>query len=145
LTQVKPDGNGSTRYTSWFSETSSEEWKLIASFRRPKTDTYLKRFHSFLENFNPVYGHRERSAEYGNQWVRDTAGNWHRLTEARFTGDATARGRHRLDYGGGVNGAAFVLRNGGFFDTPTALDRTFSRTPSDLAAPAVDFDALPRG
>ncbi len=145
LTRVKPDGNGNTRYTSWFSEKSSREWKLIASFRRPKTDTHLKRFHSFLENFNPVYGHRERSAAYGNQWVRDTSGSWHPLTTARFTGDATARGRHRLDYAGGVSGADFFLRNGGFFASPTPLDQTFSRQPNGAAAPAIDFDALPRG
>ena len=33
LTEVKPDGHGSTIYTAWFGEKGSENWRLIASFR----------------------------------------------------------------------------------------------------------------
>lgn len=59
LTEVKPDPTSKehTHYTAWFGDKSQDEWRLIASFRRPKTSTYLKGFHSFLENFNPQFGH----------------------------------------------------------------------------------------
>ncbi len=63
LTEVKPDGDGSTRYTSWFGDKQAGEWRLIASFRRPKTDLHLRGFHSFLENFYPEQGYIERARQ----------------------------------------------------------------------------------
>ena len=45
LTEVKPGTEGTTDYTCWFGETTDDKWRLIASFRRPKTETYLLGFH----------------------------------------------------------------------------------------------------
>ncbi|TWU15671.1 DUF3472 domain-containing protein [Allorhodopirellula heiligendammensis] len=143
LTKVTPDGDGNTHYTSWFGDKAAGEWRLIASFQRPKTDKHLTGFHSFLENFSPEYGNAERSAHYGNQWVRDTAGKWHEITSMKFTGDNTARARQRLDYAGGSKQASFFLRNCGFFDDQVALDQTFERASSG-AQPEIDFAALPQ-
>lgn len=144
LTEVKPDGKGNTEYTSWFGEAGKPEWKLVAGFRRPKTDTHLRGFHSFLENFNPEFGHKERMGLHTRQWVRDTEGQWHAITEARFTGDATAGGGHRLDYGGGVKEHAFFLRNGGFFSDNVRLNTRLQRPPVGDKAPEIDFNSLPR-
>lgn len=144
LTEVKPDGQGNTIYTSWFGDRSSTEWRLIASFRRPMTDKYLTGFHSFLENFAPEYGHIERLALYGNQWVGDVDGNWHEISRAKFTGDNTARSRQRLDYDGGSEGGEFFLRNCGFFDASTTLDQSFQRVSSSQQQPKIDFQQLPR-
>lgn len=144
LTRVRPDGEGSTIYTGWFAEKGGD-WRLIASFRRPKTDTWLTGFHSFLENFSADRGHLGRRSFHGNQWVRDNEGVWHELTRARFTGDATARGRHRLDYAGGVEDGRFFMRNGGFFDEPTPLDSWFEREPTPELKPEIDVGSLPRG
>jgi hypothetical protein len=69
LTEVKPYGECNTIYASWFGDKSANEWRLIARFRRPKTDTHLRGFHSFLESFSPVHGHIGRQARYGNVWV----------------------------------------------------------------------------
>ncbi len=135
LTQVEPDGQGATRYTSWFGDKQKNEWLLIASFRRPKTDKHLTGFHSFLESFSPDYGYVQRSAHYGNQWVRDVEGQWRPITRARFTGDNTARGRHRLDYAGGVEGGQFFLKNCGFFSEAVELDQVFEREASSTTAP----------
>ncbi len=143
LTHVEPDGLGNTRYTSWFGEQRSNQWLLIASFRRPKTDKYLTGFHSFLENFSPDYGHLQRSANYGNQWVCDVDGKWHEITQARFTGDGTARGRHRLDFAGGSEGDHFFLKNCGFFAEQVSLDQIFQR-PSVAQQPDINFEQLPR-
>ena len=144
LTEVKPDGEGSTRYTAWFSETSQSQWQLIASFRRPRTDTWLKGFHSFLESFSPSHGYLNRQAYYGNTWVRDTNEQWHECLEARFSVDATGRGRHRLDYQGGSKGARFFLRNCGFFDDNTRPGEQFKRGSSAPSPPQISFDELPR-
>ena len=63
LTKVLPNGDGSTTYTSWFGDKAADEWRLIASFQRPKTDTHLRGFHSFLESFSPSFrSYRTRRA-----------------------------------------------------------------------------------
>lgn len=144
LTEVVPDGEGSSIYTSWFSQAGSDEWLLIASFRRPQTDTHLVRFHSFLESFHPAYGHIQREAMYQNVWVKDVEGNWHECTSARFTTDATGSGRHRLDYAGGTTGSAFFLRNCGFFNESTTPGSEFRKESSGSTGPGVDTSSLPR-
>lgn len=145
LTEVKPDGQRSTVYTAWFGDKSAGEWRLIASFRRPKTDTHLRGFHSFLENFLPTTGHIGRRALHGNTWVRDLEGQWHECTRARFSVDATGNGRHRLDFTGGVEGDRFYLRNCGFFNETGRPGEIFTRQSSTEQQPTIDFDALPRG
>ncbi len=144
LTEVKPDGKGNTLYTSWFAESDADTWRLIASFHRPKTDKHLTGFHSFLESFAPEHGHLQRSARYGNQWVCDVEGKWHPVTQARFTGDNTARGRNRLDYAGGVQDNVFFLKNCGFFEEPVSLDNLFEREANSSKPPAINFENLPR-
>lgn len=145
LTEVEPDGNGSTVYTSWFSEKNAKEWRLIASFRRPKTDTHLTGFHSFLESFSPDLGYISRGALYGNIWVADTEGNWHECTQARFSVDATGGNKHRLDFNGGAKGGSFFMRNCGFFDETGKPGEWFERTSTDNQRPSVAFEQLPRG
>lgn len=142
LTSVKPDGKGATVYTSWFGEAGKADWRLIASFKRPETNTNLTGFHSFLENFYDASGYQRRGAVYGNQWVRDTEGNWHEITSARFTGDGTASGGHRLDYAGGVTKGAFFLRNGGFFNERVQLNHKFELPPGTGRKPEIDFTKL---
>ena len=142
LNAAKPDGRGNTVYTAWIAEAPAGEWQLIARFQRPKTNKHLTGFHSFLENFAAENGHLTRTSRHGNQWVRDTTGQWHEVTTARFTGDATAGGRHRLDYAGGVQDGAFFLKNGGFFPEPTPLNTRFERPARPASPPAIDLTAL---
>ena len=143
LTRVQPDGQGNTIYTSWFGDKQASEWRLIASFRRPKTDTHLRGFHSFLESFSPAYGYIGRRAFYGGVRVCDVSGKWHECTQARFSVDATGGGRHRLDFSGGADGDRFFLRNCGFFSETGRPGEKFSRTASGTAAPDIDLDELP--
>lgn len=143
LTKVVPDGKGSTVYTSWFGDKAADEWILIASFRRPKTDTHLRGFHSFLESFAPSHGHIGRRAFYGNVWVRDVDDNWHECTTARFTVDPTGGNRHRLDFTGGKDGNRFFLRNCGFFNETGTAGRMHTRTSTGSGHPDIAFDRLP--
>ena len=142
LNRAKPDGKGHTVYTAWFFAPETNKWQLIASFKRPKTNTHLTGTHSFLENFADRNGWQNREAHYGNQWARDIDGKWHPLTEARFTGDDIARRGYRLDYAGGVTGKAFFMRNGGFFAETVKLDSRFTRSSSGKTEPKIDFDKL---
>lgn len=144
LTEVIPNGNGKTTYTSWFGDVEKDEWRLIASFQRPKTDTHLRGFHSFLESFDPTRGHLERRGNYGNVWVRDTDARWHACREAVFSVDATGGGKHRLDFTGGSDGENFFLRNCGFFNEQGQPGTTFERVQKSNSPPSIDFDSLPR-
>lgn len=144
LLRAYPDGAGNTLYTAWFHapEAGADHWRLIAKFQRPKTDKHLTGLHSFLENFNDRNGHLGRMAFHGNQWARDTAGEWHELLTARFTGDDIARRQYRLDFAGGAEGPRFFMRNGGFFDEPVKLDSVFTREAGPAGPPAIELDAL---
>ncbi len=141
LLKGEPIKNNSTDYTAYFYDTESANWSLIASFRRPHTNTYLKRPHSFLENFRTEMGAVSRMAHYGNQWILDTNGEWHELTEAKFTADATARKGSRDDYAGGAVGNTFYMKNCGFFDEMTTVDTFHERTPNGTP-PNIDFSSL---
>ncbi|MDB4572309.1 DUF3472 domain-containing protein [Akkermansiaceae bacterium] len=145
LTRVQPNDDDTTVYTSWFGDKEANEWQLIASFRRPRTKVHLTGFHSFLENFSVNFGAEKRLGLYGNQWVCDTSGNWHEITRARFTADATARGGHRLDYAGGTKDGVFFMKNGGFFDDRVEFDQWFEKPSNPETKPTIDFKNLPKG
>ena len=142
LMGVRPDGEGNTVYTAYFFDNNKGKWVLVASFRRPEITTWYTGAHSFLENFNPVMGHINRTAHYTNQWARTTDGRWLPVTKARFTCDATGHHRMRLDYTGGVQGDKFFLSMGGFFDDYTNSGTYFERTGNTTEAPDIDFSTL---
>ena len=142
LLRGQPQSDNSTIYTAYFFAPEENKWMLIASFKRPATNTYLKRLHSFLENFITETGDQTRMAIYGNPWVRDNNGVWTPLTSARFTADQTARKRFRLDYAGGIQGNAFFLKNCGFFFPAITIDSQFN-IEKPIIPPVIDFANLP--
>lgn len=137
-----PDGKGNTVFTAWFYAPEERGWKLIARFRRPKTDHYLTRLHSFLENFIDRNGYICRKGLYANQWCRDKSGTWVPLTRAKFTGDDIARRGYRLDFSGGTEQGGFYLQNGGFLDSHTKINSVFGLNSVPAKAPDIDFKAL---
>jgi hypothetical protein len=146
LLHAIPQPNNFTKYSAYFFAPEVNEWKLIASFIRPETNTYLKGLYSFLENFIPEQGNLTREVEFNNQWVCDESGNWTEINTAEFqsqdigqvgnTGD-------RMDFSGGVKNQAFFLKHCGFFDRFTKSETTFTR-PSSQQKPTVDFGILPQ-
>jgi len=137
-----PGKDSLTTYTAYFFTPETDKWQLIASFTRPQTKTYLKRFHSFLENFSPVHGDLSRKVLFDNQWICDDKGTWTELKSARFTTDNTGAKSYRMDYQGGVDNGAFYLKNGGFFNDYTTAGKIFNRT-SKGKKPEIDFSKLP--
>ena len=126
LMQVRPDGKGNTVYTAYFYAADDKEWRLIASFLRPKTNTWYKGAHSFLENFSPQQGYLSREVSFANQWAYSKNGKWIRLDKAHFTHDATAGAGVRLDYqGGALKDGSFYLKMGGFFNGSTKAYTSF--------------------
>ena len=143
LLRAEPQADNHTRFTAWFYAPERGRWQLIACWDRPATHTWLTHLQSFLENFEPEQGDKDRLGYYGNQWVADSTGHWAQLTHARFTGDNTARKGYRHDYAGGLHGYTFFLHNGGFFDTSTPLDSWFERPATSGSSLPVDPTDLP--
>lgn len=141
LGSVVPDGKGSTVYTAYFFAPEEGAWRLIASFKRPQTNTDYQRAHSFLENFSPTQGWITRQVLFGNQWALGVDGVWREITEAQFTYDATASAGVRKDYAGGELNGQFFLKNCGFFDQNTPYRAKFTRKATGVA-PKIDFQAL---
>lgn len=132
-----------TVFTAYFKEVGTEDWKLIASFSRPKTNTYLKNLYSFLENFVPDNGNISRKVLFTNQWIRTTEGIWKPIDKMKFTGDDIARIGQRLDYAGGTEGNNFYLKNCGFFDDNITLNTDFTRSINQQNPPKINFNQLP--
>lgn len=142
LMGVHSEGNNKTVYTAYFYDNHQNRWRLIASWRRPKTTTWYNNAHSFLENFNPSMGYINRKAYYQNQWVRTVEGKWIPLTNARFTCDETGHRKMRLDYTGGITDNGYYLSMGGFFDEYLNTGTKFERTGNITEAPDIDFSTL---
>jgi len=142
LVGIRPDGNGNSIYTGYFF--ADNEWKLIASFSRPQTNTYYKGAYSFLENFVPGQSIYTRSVSFKNQWVRLVSGDWREITEAKFSMDDTGRSGIRYDVYGHVDKQtnSFVLKGFGFFDEHTEYGTVLKRETNSSGPPDIDFDAL---
>jgi len=143
ITRVRPDGQGASLYSAWFRAPEDGQWRFIATWIRPKTVTWLTRFHGFTENFLDHRGHTGRKVLYGQNWVLGKNGVWTELNRARFTVDATGANRQRLDYAGGVDASGkFFMRNGGFFNETVAANQYFTR-PLTGIRPDVQVEQLP--
>lgn len=138
-----PVGDSITNYSAYFYSPEENEWKLIATFLRPFTDSYLTNLYSFLENFYTETGNVERMAYYKNQWICDSENIWHELTKAKFTADATARKKARMDFSGGIKEGEFYLKNCGFFDHNTEIGEIFKKNKLN-SKPNINFDDLPK-
>ncbi|TAH18264.1 MAG: DUF3472 domain-containing protein [Cytophagales bacterium] len=141
LLKGAPAKGNYTIYTAYFFIPEENNWQLIASFKRPKTSTYLTNLYSFLENFIPETGNTERMAYYGNQWAVDKQGKWTELKAITFTADDTARKNFRKDYSGGTSGNTFYLKNCGFYNDFTVIDKKFTRNAIGKQ-PLIDFSKL---
>ncbi|MBJ6368948.1 DUF3472 domain-containing protein [Snuella sedimenti] len=135
----------STDYTAYFYAPEVGEWKLIASFRKPySSGPHLTTLYSFIENFHTTMGDETRLANYANQWVYDTQGNWYEMTTAQLGVDSTASNDVRFDYDGGVSSTSsnsFYLRNCGFFSDNGVPYSSHTRSANGVA-PNINFSQL---
>jgi hypothetical protein len=129
LVTAEPVEETFTIYSGYWLQPDEKRWMLISSWKAPHEGGWLKRPHSFSENFGGSSGHLVRKALYGNQWMRTVDGQWHELNEARFSHDATGKA-DRLDRCMGIEGNAFFLRHGGFVEGFTPYGQSFTRAAS---------------
>ncbi len=126
LVTAKPTDATHTIYAGYYFRPDQKKWMLISSWQAPKEGGYLRGLHSFSENFGGANGHLRRKALYGNQWIRNDAGQWLELTNARFSHDPTGRA-DRLDRFMGVEVGQFFLSHGGFVSGSTTHGESFAR------------------
>ena len=139
LVTAQPVDATHTIYSGFFYLRDKKQWMLISSWRAPQEGGYLRRPHSFSENFGGGNGHLLRKAFYSNQWIRDDKGQWIELTTAKFSHDATGR-EDRHDRIMGVEDGKFFLSHGGFVPGFTEFGKAFIRpgtakAPSDIVLP----------
>lgn len=141
LVNIKPDGKGNTVYTGYFCDENGK-WHLLASFLRPRTNTYYHGAHSFLECFIPETSFLPRRVEFRNQWACMADGKWVEVTKGVFTCDGTGLLGVRADMSGQTtDDGAFVLANCGFTPATTAYRTQFSRKAGNQP-PVIDFNSL---
>lgn len=127
---AKPVDATHTIYSGYYFRPDQGKWMLISSWNAPHEGGYLRRLYSFSENFAGNNGQVRRKSLYGNQWIRDSAGNWTELVESVFSHDATGH-KDRLDRFMGVENGQFFLSHGGFVDGFTKSGRSYLRAATN--------------
>ncbi|KAA5545846.1 DUF3472 domain-containing protein [Roseiconus nitratireducens] len=139
LVTAEPEDETFTVYSGYYYRNDLNRWMLISSWKAPHEGGYLRRPHSFSENFVGANGNLRRKALYGNQWIRTSRGDWIELNEARFSHDPTGR-ENRRDRFMGVEKGDFFLSQGGFVEGFTEFGTAFARpkvgaTPDEATLP----------
>ena len=138
-----------TNFSGYWFRSEQQVWMLISSWLAPKEGGLIKGPHSFSENFSGANGNLLRKALYGNQWIRDSDGNWIELTNASFSHDPTGK-TDRLDRFMGLQENQFFLSHGGFVTGFSPFGEKHERlankhAPNDLDLPAIGKKGVPLG
>ena len=131
---AKPVDATHTIFSGYYFLAEKQEWMLISSWNAPKEGGYLRRPHSFSENFGGSNGHLRRKALFGNQWIQTDDGKWLEITSASFSHDPTGKA-DRLDRFMGVEDGQFFLSHGGFVPGFVPFGEKFTRPSTGTAPP----------
>ncbi|CAN5395411.1 DUF3472 domain-containing protein [soil metagenome] len=120
LVHTEASGTDKTIYTGYYFAPENNEWRMIASWEKPKTGAkLLSGLYSFVENFWDN-GDDAFKAYYGNQWIKTKQLEWKELTECSITTTASEEKHQRYDWGGGAEGNWFYVFSGGFQQVTTS-------------------------
>jgi hypothetical protein len=110
LLGVKADGDAAI-FSAWVKLAETGQWRFLTSFRRPKTTAKLDGLYSFVEDWSGSYGQVERKCLYSNLWIRNSAGKWVALKEAKTSATSELG---RKDFAHTVEGNSVALITGGY-------------------------------
>jgi hypothetical protein len=121
-----------------------KEWRKLVTFSTLTGGKPLSGYYSFVEDFrrNRVSTEHAREARFGNGWVRDLAGKWHPLAQARFTADTNPvvninagqrDGWYFLSTGGETKNDATPLR--GMIELAADAKREMPAMPAEISSP----------
>lgn len=137
LLGVKADGDAAV-YSAWVKLAETGQWRFLTSFRRPKTPAKIDGLYSFVEDWSGSYGQVERKCLYSNLWIRNAAGKWVALKEAKSSATSELG---RKDFAHTVEGNAVALATGGYASTDGKRGVVLA-VPAGKE-PVVDFAKLP--
>ncbi len=137
LLGVKADGDAAV-YSAWVKLAETGQWRFLTSFRRPKTPAKIDGLYSFVEDWSGSYGQVERKCLYSNLWIRNAAGKWVALKEAKSSATSELG---RKDFAHTVEGNAVALSTGGYANTDGKRGVVLA-IPAGKE-PVVDFAKLP--
>ena len=140
---AQPTDDTHTIFAGYYFHPDKQQWMLISAWKAPKEGGWLRRPHSFSENFWGSNGNLLRKALYGNQWIRTAKGAWQELTTASFSHDPTGKA-DRLDRFMGVEEGQFFLSHGGFVEGFAKYGEKFSRPATGSAPADMTLPSLPR-
>jgi hypothetical protein len=137
LLGVKADGDAAI-FSAWVKLAETGQWRFLTSFRRPKTAAKLDGLYSFVEDWSGSYGQVERKCLYSNLWIRNAAGKWIALKEAKTSATSELG---RKDYAHTVEGNSVALITGGY----SSIDgkRGVMLTVPMGKEPVIEFAKLP--
>lgn len=112
LVEVTVEGQ-KTRFAGYLYDDARKRWRHLVTFRTRSGGDPLNGYYSFIEDFrrdgkSPL---ERRVAEFGNGWVRSLDGQWHELSQGRFTADPTPL--MNIDAGPATTPGWFFLKTGG--------------------------------
>jgi hypothetical protein len=113
LLGVKADGDAAI-FSAWVKLAETGQWRFLTSFRRPKTAAKLDGLYSFVEDWSGSYGQVERKCLYSNLWIRNAAGKWVALKEAKTSATSELG---RKDFSHAIEGNSVTLITGGYSST----------------------------
>lgn len=137
LLGVKADGDAAV-YSAWVKLAETGQWRFLTSFRRPKTVAKIDGLYSFVEDWSGSYGQVERKCLYSNLWIRNAAGKWVALKEAKTSATSELG---RKDFNHTVEGNAVALTTGGYASTDGKRGVVIA-VPAGKE-PGVELDKLP--
>ena len=137
LLGVKADGDAAI-YSTWVKLAETGEWRFLTAFRRPKTEAKIDGLYSFVEDWSGSYGQTERKCLFSNLWIRNPAGKWVAIKEAKSSATAELG---RADFAHTVEGNAVALITGGY--SSTGGKRGVVLAVPTGKEPAVEVEKLP--
>jgi len=137
LLGVKADGDAAI-YSAWVKLAETGQWRFLTSFRRPKTVAKIDGLYSFVEDWSGSYGQVERKCLYSNLWIRNAAGKWVALKEAKTSATSELG---RKDFSHAIEGNSVTLITGGYSSTDGK--RGVVLTVPAGKEPVIEFEKLP--
>jgi hypothetical protein len=139
MVTAKPNGDR-TEYAGYFFVPEDKAWKHLVTFSTITGGKNLGGYYSFVEDFkrDKVSATKTRTAQFGNQWVKTTKGEWQAVTKARFTGDANPVTNINA---GMKDGRFFLMTGGDIKNSDTKLNDSMQLPDEKRTAP----EGLPKG
>ncbi len=137
LVRATPDADR-VIYSAYLAGPGIQGWKLMASLRARAATKYLQGLYSFVEDFrrDGKSLQQQRTARFGNGWIKTPINEWVSITQARFGADSNPQTNINARIDSRQSGPApqqfFTLQTGGVTRQTTPLGAKLEITPLNL-------------